>query len=387
MPGTDLARVAEVRPDRAGSIVAELVHAIVEEAQESAIQMIREAAEEHDGGQREALDSADRMRAHIDEMAGDLESAAAQLREESKRLASLRQLTTAASVTGGAAVEDDTGEQLALAQVASGYVRAEPVDDHHDHDEGPHDVEVVGHGDEEPGVEEHHEPVDAEAEEEPEAAEEPEAEEPEAAAEDPHVEAEDEPQTLVEEPDAEDGPYVEPEDGPYVEPEDESYVEPEDEPQVGAAEEPAAEDEPPMAADEPQTPVEEPHTAPAEAPHAAADDSERLSAEDRELEADHAHFAPMDDAELALAYTEVIGQLKAEPDREQADRMLRFAGAALGEALTRPGFADLGQGAPPPEPVPRWGRRRRERAEAINVLRQACAQAIHEIDASGEQPA
>jgi hypothetical protein len=371
LPGTDLeprrAQLPELaQPHRAGSIVAEFVNSIVEEAQERAIQMIQAAADQNDAGQREALESADRMRAHIDEMAEELETAAGQLRSESERLASLRRLTTAATVTGGAAVGEDEGEQLALAQVSAGLAQhpgetaQAPEADHDEHDEGPHDVEVVHHGDEDEG-EEHHEPVDAT--EEPVAAE-PEVKEPIATEPQPEPDPEPEPDPDPEATRAEDEPLGQ----------EETVV---DEP------EPAAEAQPDGAGLHAMSVAG--RQAETEAPAEPDVEEQELEAEppdeERELEEDHARCAAMADADLALAYTGAIARLEDEPEGERSARLLRYAGAALGEALTRASFADLGQGAPAPDPIPRFGRRRKERAEAMNALRRACAQAIEEIDA------
>jgi hypothetical protein len=384
LPGTDLEPRREAlpelaQPNRAASIVSEFVHSIVEEAQERAIQMIQAAADQNDAGQREALESADRMRAHIDEMAGELETAAGQLRTESERLAALRQLTTAASVTGGAAVDDDDGEQLALAQVSAGLEQEGAETPVEEREEDAHDVEVVSHGDEDELEEEHHEPVDAEAEEEP-LVEHEEAE-PVAA---PEAEAEIE--TEVREPEPEPRPAAEDEyaESEAVEPE---VAEPEPEPEPT----PAAAGLHPMSVAgrtaEPVEPeVEEPEVEDEDddEPEADAEQADEQSDEERELQEDHARFAAMPDGDLAIAYVGAVERLEAEPEDGRQSRLLRYAGAALGEALTRPAFADIGQGAPAPEPVPRFGRKRRQRAEAINALRRACAQAIEEIDSDDE---
>jgi hypothetical protein len=127
--------------------------------------------------------------------------------------------------------------------------------------------------------------------------------------------------------------------------------------------------------------LREPAAAAAEPDSAAAEQAAPLS-EEEELAADQDRFARMPDPELALAYSDALDQMDLQPaESERGARLLRYAGSALGEALTRPTFADIGQGAPALESVPRMGRRRRRRAEAINTLRRACAQAIEEMSA------
>jgi hypothetical protein len=405
-PGTDLEAPRErlpelAAPTRAGSIVSEFVQSIVEEAQARAIEVIRAAAEQNDAGQREALESADRMRARIDTMAEELDVAAGQLRTESERLAALHHQTTVAAVTGRPALGSDTAERAALEQVAAGLQRDdEPEADaraEEPHDEGPHEVELVAHGDDDEdgaeALEDEAEPVDAFAEEEPiedeagdaEAVDEADAGEP-AVADEPAA-AEDEPAVADEpaaagEPAAADGPALagEPaavEDEPAVA-EGAATAEEEaggaDEPAVAG--EPAATDEEP-AAEEPADSA--PGTEVGADPQAEVDPRQ---AEEDELARVQERFARMSDHELARAYSDTLRAMDAEPmESEEGQRLLRYAGSALGEALTRPSFADLGQGGPPLEKVPRLGRRRRERAEAINTLRRACTQAIEEMAA------
>lgn len=319
-PGTELEARRELlpelaAPDRAGSIVSEFVSSIVEEAQTRAVEMIQAAAEQNDAGQRDALESADRMRARIDAAAEEFDEAAAALRTESERLAALHERTTAAAITGRPELGRGGAERQELRQGEAAQEPEEPeepqavseeppdqgAEDQSAEHEGAHDVEVIAHGDDEPKAEATvEEPVDADAEEEHEPAAEPEPQEPE--------------------PD-----------------------------------QPAAEQ---LAETERQEPV----------------------SEEDELEANQARFAAMSDPELARAYSDALDAMDgAPPESEDGRRLLRFAGSALGEALTRASFADLGGGAPPLERVPRVGQRRRERAEAINTLRRACAQAIQEM--------
>ena len=454
-PGTELAARREmlpaelVAPTRAGAIVAEFVNSIVEEAQARAFEMMRAAANEDDHGQREALESADRMRARIDVMAEELEDAVGQLRQESERLAALREQTTAAGLLGTA--EPDEREREALAQVAAGLERgaspeedetppgpeaAEPEAAEPDEDDESHDVEVVaGHEVDEPEADEEdypeaigEAPVEGHAEEEPEPDEEPGpeapgavyAEEPVAGEEAAWAEAAGtdtagmEPASVeppTPEPDSmppaatqaeaaaepaagEEGAWAEvaPADDDLggAEPAGEEAADEEDEPgpeerlrfddsaaqgppataehhvvDPGAVEVPGVPDEPAVAA---EAPADEPSATP-------------LS-EEEELAQDQERFAKMDDADLAFAYSRALDDMDHQPaESEQGARLLRYAGSALGEALTRPTFADIGQGAPALEKVPRVGRRRRERAEAINTLRRACAQAIEEMSA------
>lgn len=302
--GTDLEARRDLSPEpatphRAGAIVTEFVSAIVEEAQERAIEMIQAAADGNDAGQREALASADRMRARIDDVTEELEAAAERLRKESERLAALHEQTTAAAATGRPTAALGVGEPQSLDDDG-----APPDDEQHD-DEGPHEVEVVH---------------------------------------DPH----------------EDGDASEAHDN-------ESAVDADVEEEHGEAE---ADDEPEPDEPEPDEP----------ALYAAEPEPEPTDAEvEAEIAGYHAEFAEMSDADLAFAYSRAMTAVAPESaDAVYEARRLRYAGAALGEALTRPTFADVGAGPPPPEPVPRVGRRRRERAEAINTLRQACAQVIEE---------
>jgi hypothetical protein len=471
-PGTELETRRDmlpaelVAPTRAGAIVAEFVNSIVEEAQARAFEVIRAAANEDDAGQREALESADRMRARIDTIAEELETAIGQLRQESHRLAELHEQTTFAAIAG-TALEGDTGEREALAQVAAGLERGEAAEvdrppAEEDDDGEPHEVEVVGGveddeaeaaADEEgyPAAEtveaEAEEELDAEpvamADEEPMASESPVAEEPamapsgqeepteavtgelDTAGAETEAAAGEAPEAAGAEaagPEAPEvagadlGPAADEEPVAEAEPaalsdEQTGLAEPEPEAEPAGAEsaEPAAaseEAEAPAAAhddvepgpeellsldhpvaepaDEPESDVPAPEQLSAAAP-SEADESQRLS-EDEELAQDQERFARMSDVELAHAYSNALDQMDLQPaESESGARLLRYAGSALGEALTRPTFADIGQGPPALEPVPRMGRRRRRRAEAVNTLRRACAQAIEEI--SAEEPA
>lgn len=390
-PGTELEARREMlpaelvaAPNRAGAIVAEFVNSIVEEAQARALEMIRAAANQDDAGQREALERADRMRARIDTMAQELEDAVGALRQESERLASLREETTFVALTG-ASPGPDTGERAALEQVAAGLERAEaeqPAAEEPGAEEPTAEEPTAGEPDEDrlhevEVVSTHHD------EDEPEAHE----EEYDAIGEAPvegHAEedAGDEPATAVQEPEVEEHAAEEPsaeEDAEPVASAPDTEVEPGPEELLAqqshetAEVEAAAEQAEELAAEEPVDEV------------VAAQEPEPRSEDEEELAEDQERFARMNDDELARAYSDALDQMDLQPaESERGARLLRYAGSALGEALTRPTFADIGQGPPPLEDVPRMGRRRRRRAESINTLRRACAQAIDEMSSAEE---
>jgi hypothetical protein len=355
--GTELETRPDLSPEivtshRAGSIVTEFVSAIVEEAQERAIEMIQAAAEKNDAGQREALASADRMRARIDAMSEELESAAEQLRKESERLAALHEQTMVAAATGRTvaalgAGEPEPRDEAAGAEAdepAAADPAYEPPQPDEPDDEGPHEVEVVHV---------HHEDEGASGADDYEVA-------VDADVEDDHTDA-----TLAEErADAEPTLFEAPAEPEAPAAEEAGLTE---EFQAVAEPEAVAEEEPEALAEEEPEAVTE----------AVAEPELDAEPDDPELAEFHAAFAQMSDGDLALAYTRTMATVNEMSEGTlTGKRRLRYAGAALGEALTRASFADVGQGPPPLEPVPRMGRRRKQRAEAINTLRLACAETI-----------